>query len=422
MKVPAIRASIGDWVYYTSTLTFKQVSDHVVNYWEELCESELLKDMLQRAITENHNSIADYIKRQDERFFNSLVLAVYDGEPQWKEVRLEYENGDEFYDLGVLELTGAEVIFPVDGQHRVEGIKKVVSGVDDYDNEKIPVIFIGHKNDDNGKQRTRRLFNTLNRYAKPVSLRDIIALDEDDSVAIACRDLIDKHSFFTGKRVLDSKSKSISENNNEFTTIISLYECNSELLWLYIKDKIIYDSKTGKKISTRNKKIDNYLRIRPNDEEINEFIMLCSNFWTDLSEHFDDLREYKNQTTTNSSNFRSKRGGSLFFRPTALIALVRTFVLLKREFNCTFKDAFKKIDGLSLELDSDMWRNILWDPVKKTMKTSNSKAVEHTFIYCVDKELLTKKEIDKLKKELQSILQADDEDVVCAYLNKFELG
>ena len=185
MKIPAIRAHIGDWVYYIATMRFKDVSKYVKRVDNELHKSDLLKQMLQRSITNNYKSIAHYIETQEERFFNALVLAVYDGVPTWHEVRLEYDDGSEFYNLGVLELSGDEKIFPVDGQHRVEGIKKVVSESERYDDEQIPVIFIGHKTDDAGMQRSRRLFSTLNRYAKPVSMRDIIALDEDDIVAIA---------------------------------------------------------------------------------------------------------------------------------------------------------------------------------------------------------------------------------------------
>jgi len=38
-------------------------------------------------------------------------------------------------------------------------------------------------------------------------------------------------------RILDSRNKAISEKNNEFTTIITLYECNEQLLLMYIKSK-----------------------------------------------------------------------------------------------------------------------------------------------------------------------------------------
>ncbi len=29
MKIPAIRAKIGDWTYYTSTLSFQEVCDYI---------------------------------------------------------------------------------------------------------------------------------------------------------------------------------------------------------------------------------------------------------------------------------------------------------------------------------------------------------------------------------------------------------
>ena len=420
MKIPAIRAQIGIWVYYLSTLTFEQVSKHVKKVDDELHKSELLREMLQRSITDNYKNIADYIVQQEEMFFNALVLAVYDGDPKWNEIRVEYDDGDEYFDLGILELTGNEKIFPVDGQHRVEGIKKVIAENNNFNNEKIPVILIGHKKDDDGMKRARRMFSTLNRYAKPVSLRDIIALDEDDSIAIACRELMDSNDFFANKRVLDSKNKAISERNKEFTTIITLYECNRELLSMYIRDKEIKNQE-GKNIIGTHKKMETYVRFRPSDYDIHEFNALCDSFWTELSDYFPVLLEYKNQTTPDSSPYRNKQGGSLFFRPTALLALVKTFIFLKVHLNYEFKDAFESVTALQLELDTDMWRNILWNPVKKTMITTNGKTVENLLIYCINKALLTQKQIDNLLTDLQGLLQADKETVINEYLDKFIL-
>ena len=229
MKIPAIRAKIGIWVYYIANLTFEQIGKYVQKVDKELHNSTVLREMLQRSISNNYKQIATYISQQEERFFNSLVLAVYDGDPQWHEVQLDFGEDEEYHDIGLLELTGKEKIFPVDGQHRVEGIKHVLCETQDFNNEKIPVIFIGHKNDDSDMKRARRLCSTLNRYAKPVSKRDIIALDEDDAVAIISRELIENHPLFENDRILDSKSKAIPENNNTaFTTIITFYECNYE--------------------------------------------------------------------------------------------------------------------------------------------------------------------------------------------------
>ena len=101
MKLPAIRATIGDWVYYIATMRFKDVACYIKRVDNELHNSVLLKEMLQRSITSNYKNIAHYIETQQERFFNALVLAVYDGQPKWHEVRLQYDTGEDFYDLGV---------------------------------------------------------------------------------------------------------------------------------------------------------------------------------------------------------------------------------------------------------------------------------------------------------------------------------
>lgn len=167
-----------------------------------------------------------------------MILAVYDGQPVWNEIRIDGLDGEVNYDLGLLTLTGDEKIFPVDGQHRIAGIKKAVDLNPELGEERVRVIFIGHSKDEIGMQRTRRMFSTLNRYAKPVSMRDIIALDEDDVVAIASRNIIDQSNLLNGNMILDSKSKAIPENNNlALTTIITYYECNMELAWLLIEDK-----------------------------------------------------------------------------------------------------------------------------------------------------------------------------------------
>ena len=124
MKIPAIKSQIGTWVYYVSTMSFKQVQDYVKRIDDELHKSTLLREMLQRSISDNYKSIAHYIETQEEHFFNALILAVYDGDPKWHEIRIETDELDEYIGLGVLELSGNEKIFPIDGQHRVEGKKK----------------------------------------------------------------------------------------------------------------------------------------------------------------------------------------------------------------------------------------------------------------------------------------------------------
>ena len=123
MIIPAIRGHIGTTVFYTANLKFKDLIQ-LVNRRnsEELYKSGLLKEALQRSLTDNYIKIKDYILTHEDHFFNAMVLAVYDGDPRWKEVRYEID-GVMYSNVGLLELNGNEQIFPLDGQHRLEGIR-----------------------------------------------------------------------------------------------------------------------------------------------------------------------------------------------------------------------------------------------------------------------------------------------------------
>lgn len=402
MKIPAIRANIGDWIYYVATLSFEQVSDYVKKIDDELHKSKLLSEMLQRSITNNYKSIATYIKTHEDRFFNALILAVYDGEPKWHEVKLEYDTGEEFVNLGVLELSGEEKIFPVDGQHRVEGIKKVLSESDCYNDDRIPVVFIGHKKDEIGMRRARQLFSTLNRYAKPVSMRDIIALDEDDIIAITSRELIDEHRLFSNNRILDTKNKAIPDKNTmALTTIITFYECNRELLSDYIKKQ--------RKLGNKLPKINEYIRIRPSDKEIEEFKNICFDFWDSMIEGLDCIKFIADNPKHDVKPYRNDDGGLIIFRPVLLVPFVKAIIRLQNAKNSTFTDIIRLFPLRILDLTHPVWKRIVWNPDKKTMIMGSKSIIETILVYYFDKTLLTNKEYNNLINELRSYNQLNDE-------------
>ena len=233
MKIPAIKGKIGDTVYYTANLTFQQVNQLIKKVDQELHTSTSLREEIQRSLSDNYIKIKQYILNDPEHFFNALVLAVYDGQPIWTEIRYELE--DEWYhNVGVLHFNGEENIFPVDGQHRVEGIKAALKERPELASETISVILIGHSTTPIGMRKSRKIFSTLNRYAKPVRLGDIIALDEDDIVAIATREMLESYPLFQGDRMKATNTKSIPTNDkSSFTSLITLYECHLELFQLY---------------------------------------------------------------------------------------------------------------------------------------------------------------------------------------------
>ena len=335
-------------------------------------------------------------------------MAVYDGDPQWHEVRLDYGDDEEYYDIGLLELTGEEKIFPVDGQHRVEGIKKAIIEKSDLSSERIPVIFIGHKNDDSGMQRARRMFSTLNRYAKPVSKRDIIALDEDDCVAIVSRSLIESYPLFENDRILDSKGKAIPENNTTaFTSIITFYECNYELLHLFLADIIVRDP-DGKKVNGGTKSKE-FIRFRPNDSQLSEFEDLCKVFWNSIVAEIDEVKEYVNNPA-NTSDYRNRNGGNLLFRPAALIPFVKAFIYIYKKTKKSFNEISKRMNEITLNIDSIEWGSVLWDRKNHKMLMNHHKAVELLLIHYFDKNLLCTNEKKRLVNAYASAVQMTQEE------------
>ena len=223
LLLPSLRATFGDWIYYVSVMSAKDVAERV-KCAEVVHKHKSLNEMLQRQITKRSSNIAEYLIKQKQRFFNAIIVGVYLGEPEWFPIDLagnDYISKEELPDIvitsiGILSLSGEEELFALDGQHRVEGIRTALSTHKEIGKDEQTVIFVAHKNTKKGIERTRRLFSTLNRYAKPVTPSEIIVIDEDDAVAIITRELLQKNKIFSKQDVLHvSKTKTVPRNNKK---------------------------------------------------------------------------------------------------------------------------------------------------------------------------------------------------------------
>lgn len=407
IDIPAIRGVIGKLTYYTATFTFKQIAERVKRADEELHTSESLREQLQRALTDNHKSITEYILTQKEHFFNALVLAVYDGDPTWNELEFEF-NDIRYHSMGFLHLTGEERIFPVDGQHRVEGIKSALIENPKLQDETISVIFIGHHNTREGKEKTRRIFSTLNRYAKPVSPGDNIALDEDDIVAISTRELLENCPLFMNDNVkIDKKnSKALADNDDKsFTSLITLYETN-KIIYLYYKS---YRDKQKKLYG--NPTILGFLKFRPKQEEIDDFYTYLLNFWKMFTELFPGVKDYvlNSKDAKAAANYRNKAtGGLLYFRPVALPKLIKAIFETQLRSQSDLSQIMNIFSQIEMCISNVPWTNLLWNTKTQTMVMKYKNNITLMLIYLFKKDLLIEKEIDTLVK---NYAEANDYDI-----------
>jgi DNA sulfur modification protein DndB len=361
---------MGDWIYYVTTLSFHQVAA-LVKPSKELVDSESLEDLIQRRLTKRSAGIARYLQNEEQRFFNALVLAVYGGEPEWFEMSLSSLSDDEGSGVseeelqnaegavGLLRLTGKESIFAIDGQHRAKGIGEAVRKDKALESEHVAVVFVGHRLDSEGKKRSRRLFTTLNKYAKPVGPYDRIALDEDDVAAILTRKLAEEHRSLKGDRLSKAESASIQSTDlTSVTTLKTVYDiCN-----ILIKNRTVSGIKwSPARISTP----------RPSDEALAAVYKLPDVFWTNLMEvsptfNAAVMRDWEERAKL---PLRDPSGGDLALRPIGQLALALAVRLLTDQ-GVSEVDVYARLAKVELKLSAKVWSGVLWNSADKTMITS----------------------------------------------------
>ncbi len=411
MKIPAIQGRIGTTTYYTANFSFLQVSEIVKKIDDELHTSSSLKEQIQRSLSDNYSKIKDYILSKEDHFFNSLVLAIYDGEPKWTEIRYEIDN-EQYYNVGLLELNGKEKIFPVDGQHRAEGIKAALALKEELRHETIPVMIISHSNTLQGMERSRRIFSTLNRYTKPVRLGDIIALDEDDAVAIVTRDLLESYPLFLNDRIKAANNKSIPTGDKKaFTSLMTLYSCHFELYKAFMFKAQISDEKAK-----------DSLKIRPADEVLDSLRAYIIRFWDMFISTYNELGEYINNNSFDAaSEFRSREnGGNILFRPVSLYPLVHVITRIHNKNKLEYREIFNKFSKLDRRVSSGLWSKVIWNPNANKMIVKNQTAIKLLLLYVYSSDILSVKEKTDLI-DRYALLQGINPNEVELYLEPYKL-
>lgn len=255
---PALRSRMGTWDYYVVKMSASQLSQNV-KYASEVHDDRTLDKAIQRILDESRvkKDIVEYLKRQPNRFFSSIVVAALEGNPIFYPVKVTDDPRFEIFSdeqklneaFGVLKFDGNQKYYALDGQHRLSAIKTLLDRTDDasdgapigFENDEISVIVVVPSETDSDEtfmQKYRRLFSNLNRYAKPMDQATNIIMDEDDTFAILTRRLITDHTFFhsdapkqlESEKIKTSKGKNLKTGDSYFTSIETLYEMNIRLL------------------------------------------------------------------------------------------------------------------------------------------------------------------------------------------------
>ena len=308
MKIyPAMKARMGDWNFFMVRMRMKEVKNEV-NFAHDIHHDGTLSKAIQRVLDARRlkTGLAQFLDRAD-RFFSSIVVAAIGGSPKWCPVRIDssvvpelLQNSPALDDVfGILTFDGDEKYYALDGQHRVLAIKSRLNENphDAVGNDFLSVLVVMPQDDaasdsHDWQVRYRRLFSSLNRYAKKTDRDTDIIMDEDDLFAILTRRLITEHDFFqaTGRQRdssrIETKGKNIRSGQPHFTSLQTLYGMNITLL-------------SSKKRSTegwrhhpgRERNIKTIIQQRPSEEALDEYYDELSRYWDAIVAAFPVMHE-----------------------------------------------------------------------------------------------------------------------------------
>jgi DNA sulfur modification protein DndB len=397
--LPSIRSRVGDWNYYVTTLSFQEVSQLIMAP-DEIHERKKLAEWIQReAIDSQSEAISAYIVGNPQRFLGAIIVGVYGGSPNWTPLNVKVPADEGISEeqlhriegrLGLLRLSGSENLFAIDGQHRVAGIKvalKDAAVVGQIGNDSISAIFVAHDpKSESGKQRTRRLFTTVNKKAKIISKAAKIALDEDDGFAIVTRRLIDSHWLFEDarKHVLYTSGGSIpATDTSSITSVVGLFEI--------VKD--LYGGPKGFDLN------------RPGEAALTAHLELCTSFFDELLAQVPEFKKVFVSQKGTPGAYRLAECNHMLFRPIGQRAFARAVQLMVERRN-SVSAAVKKLRTAELFIQNEPWHHIMWNPVARTMITNKVLLAEAQLLRLAGEPLRNRTIGKKLDALLASI--ADD--------------
>ena len=185
--------------------------------------------------------IAPYLAEEEDRFIGEFIVEVRNHEEMIYKTLLDAGlktppglSENAMKQFGLLELSGGEILVPLDGQHRLKALEFAISGKDergrdltnfspnpDIAKDTCTVILIRHDLD-----KARKIFNKVNKYAKPTSKADNLITDDTNYIAVISREEIvgGTQNLVPSNVVKVGTSNTLNDKDGQFTTLATVYE------------------------------------------------------------------------------------------------------------------------------------------------------------------------------------------------------
>ncbi len=402
-QIPAFLGKFGSTEFFVVTMKAGELIRNLtipkdMDGWEDLT----VEERYQREVNYKRVAaqIAPYLAEDEDRFFGAFIVAIHNDE------EMEFESlvdaGIKFpkampnslmKQFGVLYLSGSELLVPLDGQHRLAALRFAITGKDNTGKE-LPffqaksevaedVCTVIMVRDD--PQKSRKIFNKVNRYAKPTTKAENLITADDDYIAVITRGEVIGPKIQS--RVVNIKSNTLSAKAGYFTTLATIYEIS-----LSFESTIL------------NKKIDTTKL--PPKADIKLARTNIPQFW----EEFLEIAPYKaslmNPEEEGDARRAEIRSQSVACRPVVQRALAETiFLLISSEKPDGSKfgipEIVDRINSVDWDPELPQWQGILMIGDKVIVGTAAKKFAARILAYLLGLNL-EPLEIKKLKEQFNA--------------------
>lgn len=396
--VGCVTGKMGNTKYYQVVMPARELVNSVraaseLDEWANMGIEERMQRELD--VKRVRDQIAPYIARQSDRFFGAIIILIYRGDVTFEgleeinvQVPAAYRGVSRT--MGFLTIDGGTLIV-LDGQHRVSALRSVIDGTvtgpfaDDVPSDELSVIFIDHEEN----QKTRRIFNKVNRYAKTTNRGDNIITDEDDPCAITARQLLSEGAPLgnrddTGSIALVNwRSNTLAARSTKLTTISVVAETIPLILAAETPAVILTSSDSG---------------FRPEQSELDRYYDICERVWNVCLAEIDAFRLAVNEPE-NIPNMRDASSEySLLLKPIGQLAMFQGLMLAKSK-GADLRDVARKVNSINWAMDDDMWEDILVRASGSILTNLDARNISARLIYyLVYGDHMTTPDIENLRR------------------------
>ena len=403
--VPAIRGKMGTTDYFQAVMSAQALAAVA----RPAQDFELFEDFepdakMQRELSEQRveSQIVPYLINSADRFFGSIIVLVY--EPDVFEFT-PFSNHDGYANLGAAYRSAADMLgtltissgtgtlFALDGQHRLHALRVVTQGgattpllnipldgkyTNDIANDELSVIFLEFQS----IQHARRIFNKVNRHAKPTSRQTNILTSEDDGEMIITRclcgfgDPADFESELSapiprtlqnGHPTVRVDKDQLSNTSKEILTLDTVYAAVQSVLSA-TKHPAISEQKTV---------------VRPQDSLLRSAFEVSVEWWEAIINNFQPVARAI-ELPNRASDWRHDpdHGYSLALRPYTIQVIFEAMRIAYSKTVLTPHEACERLSKLDWSMSNQNWRGIMvggWE--KHKMISSRKKLAAELLAY-----------------------------------------